>query len=90
MTIHLWSKEHLYVLKRPLGSDERIPERIKWNKASYEAVNIITSHICPQVFIEVIKPKNIKNSHLLCSKINKEYASRRAVNRGQVWMDWID
>ncbi|MBW0478454.1 hypothetical protein O181_018169 [Austropuccinia psidii MF-1] len=32
--------------------------------------------------------ETIKKANLLWAKIEDQYASKRAVNRGQVWMDW--
>ncbi|MBW0535982.1 hypothetical protein O181_075697, partial [Austropuccinia psidii MF-1] len=35
------------------------------------------------------KKYTIKNSNSLWIKINEQYASKRAINRGRVWMDWL-
>ncbi|MBW0496858.1 hypothetical protein O181_036573 [Austropuccinia psidii MF-1] len=49
----------------------------------------MTSQISNQVFLECVNQDTIKNSNLLWTKINEQYASKRAINRGRVWMDWL-
>ncbi|MBW0525550.1 hypothetical protein O181_065265 [Austropuccinia psidii MF-1] len=56
--------------------------------ASYDAVNLITARVGHKVFIEVIK-LNTTNSYLLWTKLKDQYASKKATNRGHVWMDLL-
>ncbi|MBW0537363.1 hypothetical protein O181_077078, partial [Austropuccinia psidii MF-1] len=88
MKIHLRLKDLLDVCKKTLTEDAITTVRNKWNKASYEAISIITSSINERVFLEVINPKNTEHANLLWSKIKEQYASVRSVNRGRIWMDW--
>ncbi|MBW0505588.1 hypothetical protein O181_045303 [Austropuccinia psidii MF-1] len=88
MKIHLRSRDLLEVCNKPCPSDASTGTASKWTKASFEAINIITTRITERVFREVINSETIENSHLLWSKISEQYASKRAVNRGRVWMDW--
>ncbi|MBW0472925.1 hypothetical protein O181_012640, partial [Austropuccinia psidii MF-1] len=88
MKIHLRSRDLLEVCDRPCPLDASTGVANKWTKASFEAINLITTRITERVFREVINSETIENSHLLWSKISKQYASKRAVNRGRVWMDW--
>ncbi|MBW0467473.1 hypothetical protein O181_007188 [Austropuccinia psidii MF-1] len=60
----------------------------KWSKASYEAINLITTRITERVFREVVNTVTIEKANLLWAKIEEQYASKRGVNRGRVWMDW--
>ncbi|MBW0541096.1 hypothetical protein O181_080811 [Austropuccinia psidii MF-1] len=85
--IHLRYRDLLDVCNRPCPSDTSTGAANKWTKARFEAINLITTRITERVFREVINSKNIENSHLLWSKISEQYASKRAVNRGRVWMD---
>ncbi|MBW0537707.1 hypothetical protein O181_077422 [Austropuccinia psidii MF-1] len=52
------------------------------------AINIITSNINERVFREVVNNETIEKENVLWAKLNEQYASKRAVNRGRVWMDW--
>ncbi|MBW0593230.1 hypothetical protein O181_132945 [Austropuccinia psidii MF-1] len=88
MKIHLRSKDLLDVCEKTLTEDVITTVRNKWNKASYEAIRIITSSINERVFLEVINPKTTEHTNLLLSKIKEQYASVRSVNRGRIWMDW--
>ncbi|MBW0526855.1 hypothetical protein O181_066570 [Austropuccinia psidii MF-1] len=89
ITIILQSKDLLDVCKKSLDPEASTTLSNKWKKSSYEAVNIISSRVSNQVFLECVNQETIKNSHLLWTKINEQYASKRAINRGQVWMDWL-
>ncbi|MBW0538011.1 hypothetical protein O181_077726 [Austropuccinia psidii MF-1] len=41
------------------------------------------------MFLDAIKNGATKNSYLLWNKINEQYASKKPVNRGRVWMKWV-
>ncbi|MBW0478904.1 hypothetical protein O181_018619 [Austropuccinia psidii MF-1] len=86
--IHLRSKDLIEVCEKPLPLDASIPATNKWYKSSYEAINIITSNINERVFREVVNNETTDKANLLWAKLNEQYASRRALNRGRVWMDW--
>ncbi|MBW0555985.1 hypothetical protein O181_095700 [Austropuccinia psidii MF-1] len=86
--IHFRSKDPIEVCKKPLPWDASIPATNKWYKSSYEATNIITSNINERVFCGVVNIKTTEKANILCAKLNEHYASKRAVNRGRVWMDW--
>ncbi|MBW0584775.1 hypothetical protein O181_124490 [Austropuccinia psidii MF-1] len=88
MKIHLRSKDLLDVCEKTLTEDTITTVRNKWNKASYEAISIITSSINEKVFLEVINPETTEHANLLWSKIKEQYASVCLVNRGSIWMDW--
>ncbi|MBW0523610.1 hypothetical protein O181_063325 [Austropuccinia psidii MF-1] len=88
MKIHLSYRDLLDVCKNSQSNDTSTSSVNKWRKASFEAINLITIRITERVFREVVNSETIENSHLLWTKISKQYASKRAVNRGQVWMDW--
>ncbi|MBW0533783.1 hypothetical protein O181_073498 [Austropuccinia psidii MF-1] len=90
ITILLRSKDLLNVCEKPLDPEASTAISNKWKKSSYEAVNIIASRIYNQVFLECVNQDTIKNSNLLWTKINEQYASKRAINRGRVWMDWLN
>ncbi|MBW0541852.1 hypothetical protein O181_081567 [Austropuccinia psidii MF-1] len=55
---------------------------------SFEAITTITSRINRRVFLEVINSETSDKANLLWSKINEQYASKRAMNKGRVWMNW--
>ncbi|MBW0530994.1 hypothetical protein O181_070709 [Austropuccinia psidii MF-1] len=88
MKIYLRSRELLDVCKKSRINNASTSSSNQWSKASFEAINIITSRITERVFREIINCGTVENSHLLWSKIFEQYASRRAVNQGRVWMDW--
>ncbi|MBW0502983.1 hypothetical protein O181_042698 [Austropuccinia psidii MF-1] len=87
MKINLKSKDLIDVCKKPVSSDSSMTIVNKWPKTSYEAINLITTRVTERVFQEVVKAANIENSNLLWYKIKEQYASKRAVNRGHVWMN---
>ncbi|MBW0535429.1 hypothetical protein O181_075144, partial [Austropuccinia psidii MF-1] len=89
MTILLKSKELMEVCENQLEHGATTTATNKWNKLSSEAVNIISSRISPRMFLDAIKNGATKNSYLLWSKINEQYASKKPANRGQVWMKWV-
>ncbi|MBW0465714.1 hypothetical protein O181_005429 [Austropuccinia psidii MF-1] len=89
MMFHLWSKDLLEVCKTPLAEGATGPTVNRWTKASHEEINIIASRLSHMVFLEVIKNDTKDNAHLLWTKINNQYASKREINHGRVWMDWI-
>ncbi|MBW0479359.1 hypothetical protein O181_019074 [Austropuccinia psidii MF-1] len=74
--------------KNSRSSDTSTSSINKWKKASFEAINLITTRITERVFREVVNSETIENSHLLWGKISEQYASKCAVNGGRVWMDW--
>ncbi|MBW0479361.1 hypothetical protein O181_019076 [Austropuccinia psidii MF-1] len=89
MMFHLRSRDLLDVCETPLAAGATAPALNKWTKASHEAINIIASRLSHVVFLEVINNETKDNAHLLWTKINDQYASKRAINQGRVWMDWI-
>ncbi|MBW0530942.1 hypothetical protein O181_070657 [Austropuccinia psidii MF-1] len=86
--IHLRSKDLIEVCEKPLAPDASIPVTNKWYKSSYKEINIITSNINKRVFCEVVDNETTEKANKLWAKLNEQYASRRAVNRGRVWMYW--
>ncbi|MBW0470028.1 hypothetical protein O181_009743 [Austropuccinia psidii MF-1] len=88
MKIHLRSRDLLKLCKNSQSNDTSTSSVNKGKKASFEAINLITIRITERVFREVVNSETIENSHLLWTKISEQYASKRAINRGQVWMDW--
>ncbi|MBW0582025.1 hypothetical protein O181_121740 [Austropuccinia psidii MF-1] len=88
MKIQLRSKDLLDVCEKTVPHNTKTTITNKWCKASYKAVNLITSRMSELVFQEVVNPETIKKAYLLWTKITDRYASKRAVNRGRVWMDW--
>ncbi|MBW0500223.1 hypothetical protein O181_039938 [Austropuccinia psidii MF-1] len=88
MKIHLRSRDLLDVCENPRSNNTSTSSVNKWKKASFEAINLITIRITERVFREVVNSETIENSHALWTKISEKYASKRAVNRGRVWMDW--
>ncbi|MBW0501922.1 hypothetical protein O181_041637 [Austropuccinia psidii MF-1] len=88
MTILLRSKDLLNVCKKPIPSYLSTTATNKWNKSSFDAISIISCQFRNRVFIEVVKQFS-KNAHLLWTKLEEKYASKKAVNRGRVWMQWL-
>ncbi|MBW0488376.1 hypothetical protein O181_028091 [Austropuccinia psidii MF-1] len=88
MKIYLRSRDLLDVCKNLRSNDTSTSSINKWKKASFEAINLITTRITERVFREVVNSETIENSHLIWAKISKHYASKCAVNRWRVWMDW--
>ncbi|MBW0497556.1 hypothetical protein O181_037271, partial [Austropuccinia psidii MF-1] len=71
------------------GTKESTPTSVsKWNKLSFEAINLITSRVNRRVFLEIINSETSDKANLLWTKINEQYASKRALNKGRVWMNW--
>ncbi|MBW0536664.1 hypothetical protein O181_076379 [Austropuccinia psidii MF-1] len=88
ITILLRSRELLEVCEKDLPFDATATAKNKWNKASFDAVSLISSRVSHRVFIEVVKHYS-KNAHLLWTKLEEQYASKKAINRGRVWMQWL-
>ncbi|MBW0503144.1 hypothetical protein O181_042859 [Austropuccinia psidii MF-1] len=88
MRIHLRSRDLLDVCERKLPDDATPSASNKWSKASYEAIDIITTRVTEKVFREIVNEETYNNANLLWSKLIDQYASKHAVNRGRVWMDW--
>ncbi|MBW0490086.1 hypothetical protein O181_029801 [Austropuccinia psidii MF-1] len=88
MKIHLRAKDLLDICEKSLPGYATIPATNRWTKASYDAINIINIRISERVFLEVINSETTERSKLLWSKINEQYASKRAMNRGRIWMDF--
>ncbi|MBW0546770.1 hypothetical protein O181_086485 [Austropuccinia psidii MF-1] len=86
MKIHLRSKDLLEVCKKSVPSDSSTSAVNKWTRASFEAINLITTRIPERVFTEVINYETIENSQKLWSKISEQYASKRAVNRASSYL----
>ncbi|MBW0494470.1 hypothetical protein O181_034185 [Austropuccinia psidii MF-1] len=88
MKIHLRSKDLINVCKKPVPSAASTTIANKWSRASFEAINLITTRVTERVFQEVVNAVTIEKDNLLWAKIEEQYASKRALNRGRVWMDW--
>ncbi|MBW0534257.1 hypothetical protein O181_073972 [Austropuccinia psidii MF-1] len=88
MEIHLRSRDLLVVCEKSIAPDASTSAVNKWTKASFEAINLITRIITKRVFREVINSETIDDFCELWSKIADQYASKQAVTRGRVWMDW--
>ncbi|MBW0538331.1 hypothetical protein O181_078046, partial [Austropuccinia psidii MF-1] len=88
MRFLLRSKDLLEVCKKAIGQDATPSAVNRWTKLSFEAITTITSRINRRVFLEVINSETSDKANLLWSKINKQYASKRAMNKGRVWMNW--
>ncbi|MBW0521420.1 hypothetical protein O181_061135 [Austropuccinia psidii MF-1] len=90
MMFHLWSKDLLDVCKTPLAEGATGPSVKKWTKASHEVINIIASRLSHVVFLEVINNDTQDNVHLLWTKINDQYASKRAINSGHLELESVN
>ncbi|MBW0535623.1 hypothetical protein O181_075338 [Austropuccinia psidii MF-1] len=88
MKIHLRSKDLIDVCKKPVPSNASMTIANKWSKASNKAINLIATRITERVFREVVNVVTIEKANLLWEQIEEQYTSKRAVNRGHVWMDW--
>ncbi|MBW0477675.1 hypothetical protein O181_017390 [Austropuccinia psidii MF-1] len=84
----LRSKDLLDVCEKVIGQDATPSTINRWTKLSFEAIPTITSRINCRVFLEVINSETSDKANLLWSKINKQYASKRAMNKGHEWMSW--
>ncbi|MBW0538636.1 hypothetical protein O181_078351 [Austropuccinia psidii MF-1] len=84
----LRSKDLLEVCEKAIGQDATPTAINRWTKSSFEAITTITSRINRRVFLEVINSETSDKANLLWSKINEQYASKRAMNKGRVWMNW--
>ncbi|MBW0501256.1 hypothetical protein O181_040971 [Austropuccinia psidii MF-1] len=87
MSILLGSKELTEVCESQLEPGETVTALNKLNKIISKAVNIISSQISPKMFLDSIKIGSTQNSYLLWQKLNKQYASKKPVNQGRVWMN---
>ncbi|MBW0511744.1 hypothetical protein O181_051459 [Austropuccinia psidii MF-1] len=74
--------------EKSLPGDATIPATNRWMKAIYDAINIITNKISERVFLEFINLETTERENLLWYKINEQYTSKRAMNRGRSWMDF--
>ncbi|MBW0489288.1 hypothetical protein O181_029003 [Austropuccinia psidii MF-1] len=88
MRFLLRSKDLLDVCEKAIGQDTTPSAINRWTKLSFEAITTITSRINRRVFLEVINSETSDKANLLWSKINEQYASKRAMNKGSVWMNW--
>ncbi|MBW0550179.1 hypothetical protein O181_089894 [Austropuccinia psidii MF-1] len=88
MLFLLRSKELLEVCKNPIGQDASTTARNRWNKLSFEAITLITSRINHHVFLEVVQPETSDEANLLWICINENYASKRNMIKGRVFMNW--
>ncbi|MBW0514348.1 hypothetical protein O181_054063 [Austropuccinia psidii MF-1] len=68
--------------KKPVPSSASMTIANKWSKAGNEAINLITTRITERVFQEVVSAVTIEKDNLLWAKIEEQYTSKRAVNRG--------
>ncbi|MBW0483821.1 hypothetical protein O181_023536 [Austropuccinia psidii MF-1] len=82
MNIHLRSRDLLDICENSWSNNTSTSSLNKWKKASFEAINLITTRIIERVFREVVNSETIENSHLLWDQISEQYASKCAVNRG--------
>ncbi|MBW0535465.1 hypothetical protein O181_075180 [Austropuccinia psidii MF-1] len=82
--IYLRSKDLLDVCLNSIPNEATPAVVNKWKKASCDAVSFISSKIDPSVFIEVVDDETMEDAHLLWDKINEQYASKTAINRGRV------
>ncbi|MBW0581679.1 hypothetical protein O181_121394 [Austropuccinia psidii MF-1] len=71
MRFLLRSKELLDVCENPIGQDSTPASRNKWNKQSFEAINLITSRINQRVFLEVVRHETSDKADLLWTSINE-------------------
>ncbi|MBW0491924.1 hypothetical protein O181_031639 [Austropuccinia psidii MF-1] len=88
MKIHLRSKDLIDICEKSPPEDVSTHAVNKWSKASYEVINLITTWLTEKVFREVVNATTVEKANLLWANIEDQYASKRAVNRGRVWMDW--
>ncbi|MBW0499865.1 hypothetical protein O181_039580 [Austropuccinia psidii MF-1] len=84
----LCSKDLLEVCEKAIGQDATPSAVNQWTKSSFEAITTITSQINHCVFLEVINSETSDKANLLWSKINEQYTSKRAMNKGRVWINW--
>ncbi|MBW0536235.1 hypothetical protein O181_075950 [Austropuccinia psidii MF-1] len=75
MKIHLRSRELLDVCKKRMPEDASTSQANKWAKASYEAIDIITTRVVEKVFCEVVNEETFADSYVLWNKIIEQYAS---------------
>ncbi|MBW0560401.1 hypothetical protein O181_100116 [Austropuccinia psidii MF-1] len=87
--IYLRSKDLLDVSLNSIPPEATPAIVNKWKKTRCDAVSFISSKIDPSVFIEVVDDETMKDAHLLWEKINEQYASKTAINRGRVVMNWV-
>ncbi|MBW0537362.1 hypothetical protein O181_077077 [Austropuccinia psidii MF-1] len=88
MRFLLRSRDLLDVCENPLGQEATPTAITIWNKLSFEAITLITSRVNRRVFLEIINSETSDKANLLWTKINEQYASKRALNKGRVWMHW--
>ncbi|MBW0509572.1 hypothetical protein O181_049287 [Austropuccinia psidii MF-1] len=88
MRFLLHSKDLLDVCEKAIGQDATPSAINRWTKLSFKAITTITSRINCRVLLEFINSETSDKANLLWSKINKQYASKRAMNKGRVWMNW--
>ncbi|MBW0504879.1 hypothetical protein O181_044594 [Austropuccinia psidii MF-1] len=88
MCFLLCSKDLLDVCEKAIGQDATPSTINRWTKLSFEAITTITSRINCRVFLEVINSETSDKASLLWFNINKQYAFKRAMNKGHVWMNW--
>ncbi|MBW0539432.1 hypothetical protein O181_079147 [Austropuccinia psidii MF-1] len=72
-----------------IDADANTAVKNKWAKISSDAISFISSKLDPTVFAEVVDNETIDDVYLLWNKINDQYASKTAINRGRVVMDWV-
>ncbi|MBW0581289.1 hypothetical protein O181_121004 [Austropuccinia psidii MF-1] len=82
MKIHLRSRDLLEVCEKSVPSDASTSTVNRCTRASFEAINLITTRMTERDLREVIGSKTIENSWELWSTIAEQYASKQAVNRG--------
>ncbi|MBW0586320.1 hypothetical protein O181_126035 [Austropuccinia psidii MF-1] len=88
MCFLLQLKDLLEACEKAIGEDATPSAVNWWTKSRFEAITTITSRINCCVFLEVIHSETSDKANLLWSKINKQYVSERAMNKGRVWMNW--
>ncbi|MBW0560818.1 hypothetical protein O181_100533 [Austropuccinia psidii MF-1] len=81
MCFLLQLKDLLEVCKKAIGQDATPSAVNWWTKSSFEAITMITSRINRRVFLEVINSETSDKANLLWSKTNKQYDSKKAMNK---------
>ncbi|MBW0564344.1 hypothetical protein O181_104059 [Austropuccinia psidii MF-1] len=88
MIFLLQSKKLLYVCNKRIALDASTPATNRWNKANFDAVTLITSKVNRQVFNTIVNADISDKASSIWNKINDLYASKRAMNKGRVWLNW--
>ncbi|MBW0463319.1 hypothetical protein O181_003034 [Austropuccinia psidii MF-1] len=87
--IYLKSKDLLDLCLRQVPADATPAAINKLNKSSFEAISFISTKIDPSVFVDVMDDETMEDANLLWERINEQYASKTAINRGRAVMDGV-